>query len=121
MKTKNVFNVHIGIIKRGCMKGVIIIAILLLFGCANAYKINKLNVGMTKEEVIKIMGLPNSTTALQDIEYLNYNLYETGRDAYQYSHDTIYVVKIKNDKVEFFGRRSDFERLGIDLNLKMEK
>ena len=71
----------------------------LVLGCAgSAKKINNLNIGMTKAEVIEVMGEPNYTSAANDIEILSYKL--TSNSPYS---DT-YIVRIVNGKVDRFGK-----------------
>ena len=54
---------------------VIFIAVVFLFGCAvSSKKMNQLNLGMTKQEVIETIGEPTSTSAKRNTEYLNYHL-----------------------------------------------
>ena len=73
---------------------------ILVLGCAgSAQKINNLNIGMTKAEVIEAMGEPNYTSAANDVEILSYKL--TSNSPYS---DT-YFVRIKNGKVERFGQQ----------------
>lgn len=75
----------------------------LVLGCAgSAKKINNLNIGMTKAEVIEAMGEPNYTSAANDVEILSYKL--TANSPYS---DT-YFVRIKNGKVERFGQQGSF-------------
>ena len=74
-----------------------------MLGCAgSAKKINNLNIGMTKAEVIEAMGEPNFTSAAKDVEILSYKL--TSNSLYS---DT-YHVSIKNGKVERFGKQGSF-------------
>jgi hypothetical protein len=76
---------------------------ILVLGCAgSAKKINNLNVGMTKAEVIEAMGEPNFTSAAKDVEILSYNLISNSLFS-----DT-YYVRIKNGKVEQFGKQGSF-------------
>jgi hypothetical protein len=57
-----------------------LLAVLLclgLVGCATmATNINSVQLGMSKDEVIKTMGQPVSTSAIKGTEYLNYSLWE---------------------------------------------
>ena len=39
--------------------------------CATAGKMNKVSIGMTRDEVVAAMGEPSSTSASADVEYLN--------------------------------------------------
>jgi hypothetical protein len=79
------------------------LAIILTLGCAgSAKKINNLSIGMTKAEVIEIMGAPNYTSGTSDVEILSYKL----------TSDTLirdtYYVRLKQGKVERFGRQGSF-------------
>src|SRR5258708_3530141 len=77
---------------------------LLAAGCLTpASKINGVSLGMTKEQVLKVMGQPASITADQNAEYLNYGLAEgfTGGAA---AVATPYEIKLVNGKVESYGR-----------------
>ena len=76
---------------------------ILVLGCTgSAKKINNLNIGMTKAEVIEAMGEPNFTSAAKDVEILSYELTSNSllRDTYH--------VSIKNGKVERFGKLGSF-------------
>ena len=76
---------------------------ILVLGCAgSAKKINNLNIGMTKAEVIEAMGEPNYTSAANDVEILSYKL--TSDSLYR---DT-YFVRIKQGKVVRFGQQGSF-------------
>jgi outer membrane protein assembly factor BamE (lipoprotein component of BamABCDE complex) len=47
------------------MKRLIVLLLCLwLGGCATAHKINAISLGMSKEDVIKTMGKPSSTSAI---------------------------------------------------------
>ena len=53
----------------------VFIAVVFLLGCAgSSKKMNQLNLGMTKQEVIEAIGEPTSTSAKRNTEYLNYHL-----------------------------------------------
>lgn len=95
-------------------------------GCATSTKINDVQLGMTKAEVISIMGEPNSVSAQGGAEYLNYslidNLYTMG-NTYQ-----PYYVRLIDGKVESFGKTGDFDstkpetiRVETDENVKVDK
>ena len=80
------------------------LAAVLLAGCMTpASKINGVALGMTKEQVNKIMGPPASITADREAEYLNYALaeFETWGAA---ATTTPYEIKLVNGKVESYGR-----------------
>jgi outer membrane protein assembly factor BamE (lipoprotein component of BamABCDE complex) len=82
--------------------------VLLLGGCATAHKISSVQLGMTKEEVIGVMGKPTSVSAQGGAEYLNYVLSETNDDAFR-GWTKPYYVRLVNGKVESYGRTGDFD------------
>jgi len=106
--------------------GVLLSIIILLAGCATAYKISRVQIGMTKEEVIRIMGRPVSTSVKENIEYLNYSLAETTIQAL--NRDTKpYFVRLVNGQVDSFGRLGDFDstpkptvRIDPEENIKIQ-
>lgn len=82
---------------------------------------------MTKEEVIKIMGQPTSTSAKEGTEYLTYMLAETPGQLADTRYATPYFVRIVNGKVNAYGRVGDFdstktpeEKKTIDLNIQQK-
>lgn len=81
---------------------------VLLAGCATANKISAVQLGMTKDDVVKVMGKPTSVSAQGDSEYLNYALSETDNDAF-YGWTKPYYVRLVNGKVESYGRTGDFD------------
>lgn len=105
----------------------LLIAVIALTGCATASKISSVKVGMTKDEVIQVMGKPTSTSAQgEGWEYLNFALSETSTAAY-YGLTTPYYVRLVNGKVESFGRVGDFNstqrptvRIETDSTVKSE-
>jgi hypothetical protein len=86
----------------------IILSLLLLVGCATAGRMNKVSMGMTKTEVLKALGNPNSTSAQGELEYLTYIFYASNDDAF-YGRETSYFVRLINGKVESYGRTGDFD------------
>lgn len=82
---------------------------LALGGCAaTATKITNVHLGMTKQQVIAVMGPPTSVSAQGDTEYLRYMLSESGRAEYR-GVRAPYFVKLIDGKVESFGRVGDFD------------
>jgi len=79
-----------------------ILMTLLILGCATAGKMNKVQLGMTKEEVIGVLGKPNSASAMDNVMYLKYRFYKEG-----VLFDD-YYVKLKDGKVEAYGLVGDF-------------
>jgi len=99
---------------------------LLLIGCATSGVINGVNMGMTKDEVIKVMGNPVSVSAKEGTEYLNYKLSETNDDAFM-GWTRPYYVRLINGKVDSYGRSGDFDstqkptlKIETDENIKVQ-
>jgi Short C-terminal domain/SmpA / OmlA family len=87
------------------MKKIITAIVLLLAalftGCTTtAEKLNDLRIGMTKDQVVAILGQPDSTSAQANIEYMTYYL---SNDS-SYGRDQPYMVRLVEGKVESFGR-----------------
>jgi hypothetical protein len=80
----------------------IIAVSILMVGCASSKKINEISLGMNRDQVITQMGSPDSTSAKDNIEYLNYKLATDGlfRDDY--------YVRLVNGQVDAYGRAGDF-------------
>lgn len=101
--------------------------ILALSGCAaTANKISSVQLGMTKVDVLKVMGEPTSVSAQGGAEYLNYALTETDDDAFM-GRTKPYYVRLINGKVESYGRTGDFDstktptvRLESDQSIKQD-
>lgn len=87
---------------------VLLILCAFVSSCATAAKMNQVSIGMSKDDVMKVMGAPASLSADGDVELLNYALYETDQDAHNH-HSTPYYVKIKDGKVAGYGRQGDFK------------
>ena len=78
---------------------------VVLAGCAtSAGKMNGLSVGITKQEAIRIMGKPKSTSASQGVEYLIYVLDASKVDLLP---PTDYYVRLSDGKVDSYGRVRD--------------
>jgi outer membrane protein assembly factor BamE (lipoprotein component of BamABCDE complex) len=82
-------------------------AATILAACATAGKINEVQVGMTRDQVVAAIGRPVSVSAQGNLEYLNYRLSETSDDAF-YGIERPYYVRLINGRVESFGRVGDF-------------
>lgn len=90
------------------MRKILVLFLCLgLAGCATAYKINQVSLGMTKAEVIKVMGEPVSISATENQEYLNYQLAETAEDGFNGDY-TPYAIVLQSGKVASYGRHGDF-------------
>ncbi|HTZ21375.1 MAG TPA: outer membrane protein assembly factor BamE, partial [Opitutaceae bacterium] len=86
------------------MKNILTALILLLAalftGCTTADKLNNVRIGMSKDQVIAVMGQPDSTSAQANIEYLTY--YLSNDSSYTYGRDQPYMVRLVDGKVESF-------------------
>jgi hypothetical protein len=71
-----------------------------LAGCDTAAQLNNIRIGMTKDQVLAILGTPNSTSAQANVEYLTYYLEGDS----EYGRDRPYMVRVVDGKVESFGR-----------------
>ena len=81
----------------------ILLAIVLLFGCAaSSKKMNRVQLGMTKAEVIKAMGSPQSTSAIKNVEYLRYRFRTDGLFTAEY------YIRLNEGSVAAFGKAGDF-------------
>jgi hypothetical protein len=74
--------------------------VALLAGCASAEKLNDIRIGMTKDQVVTLLGKPDSTSAQANVEYLTYYLEGDS----EYGRDRPYMVRVVDGKVESFGR-----------------
>ena len=79
---------------------------VLVSGCAALLpnQLNSLKLGMSKEEVIKTLGPPESISASEGIEYLNYSALVVGG----MGATTPHYVCIQGGKVVSFGKHGDF-------------
>ncbi|HUJ45293.1 MAG TPA: SHOCT domain-containing protein [Opitutaceae bacterium] len=77
-----------------------LLVIALLAGCMTADRLNDIRIGMTKDQVISLLGKPDSTSAQGNIEYLTYYLITETR----YGRDAPYSIRMVDGKVESFGR-----------------
>ena len=103
---------------------IIALSTLSLVACANAHKMNSLDIGMTKKAVIERLGEPNSTSAISGIQYLAYNFYPTD-ESYWDCRPGNYYVRLVNGRVDSFGSMGDFDstkvpetKSTVDINIK---
>jgi hypothetical protein len=76
------------------------LAVMLLFGCAS--KMNQVQIGMTRDQVVGAIGSPSSTSEMGGITYLKYQLCS------DWIFTDRYYVRLTDDKVDAFGRVGDF-------------
>jgi outer membrane protein assembly factor BamE (lipoprotein component of BamABCDE complex) len=86
----------------------VVLSAVLLCGCATAPKMNRLSVGMTKDEVIHIMGNPASVAASGGVEFLRYELSATHQQA-EYNVTEEYYVRLVDGRVDSYGKMGDFD------------
>jgi len=105
------------------LKNVIIIATFILsIGCATASNLNRLNVGMTKQQVINVLGDPESASAKEGVEYFRYCLPMNRMGGWK----DWYFVRLENNKVVAYGRVGDFgytrpaNEATLNLNVKQQ-
>jgi len=83
---------------------------LLLAGCTSATRLNDIRIGMGKDQVLSLMGTPDSTSAQANVEYLIYYLDASG-GRYGGTTTEPYMVRMVDGKVESFGRYRVLEDL----------
>ena len=83
--------------------GVLLLAVLLLVGCAaSAEKMNGLALGMSRDDVVALMGEPDSASETDNALYLRYHLSARGLFTDEY------FVRITGGSVDAYGKRGDF-------------
>ncbi|MBT7247126.1 MAG: outer membrane protein assembly factor BamE [Proteobacteria bacterium] len=83
---------------------------------------NTISVGMSKQEVVKIMGTPDTSKAASGVEYLIYKLQDTLGTCVGISLLTfgigvvspeckgaLYFVQLRNGAVSAYGKQGDFD------------
>lgn len=78
----------------------------LLVSCATSSIMGAVKPGMTRDEVIAVMGEPASVSAEGETELLNYRISETSNDAY-YGFTTPYYVRLVNGRVDSYGKTGE--------------
>ena len=82
---------------------------IFLISCSGtSYKMNDLFIGMTKEDVVLVLGKPVSISAKDGTEYLNYQFSENSDQAF-YGLTVPYFVRLINGKVDSYGKLGDFD------------
>lgn len=85
--------------------------LLFLVGCTTSSdSMAELSMGMTKGEVIKLLGKPDSVSATNGIEYLTYTLRtETSFTRNTWGYQGQYFVRLANGRVDSYGKVGDFD------------
>lgn len=84
---------------------------LALIGCAaaTAEKMVNLQMGMTRAQVVQVMGSPTSVGSINDSDYLNYNLCVAScAGPIPFRQFRPFYVRLIKGKVESFGEKGDF-------------
>jgi hypothetical protein len=90
--------------------GALALTLFVAMSCATpGSKLGQVSVGMTKAQVVKIMGPPTSTSVSDRVELLRYGL-NAGRAMWTFDY-TEYFVKLVNDRVESYGNAADLDRM----------
>jgi outer membrane protein assembly factor BamE (lipoprotein component of BamABCDE complex) len=93
------------------MRLVITSLLLFLAGCTTSSEtMTELSMGMTKSEVFRLMGKPDSISATNGTEYLTYTLRtETSFTRNTFGYQGQYFVRLVNGRVDSYGKVGDFD------------
>ena len=102
-------------------------------GCATANSLNRLSIGMTKQEAISIMGEPESTASPGNgVEILRYRLSRAGSGGLSGALDVVvgpapsnrpqeYFLRLLNGRLDSYGMVGDFDSTKdptLNLNIR---
>ena len=107
MSIRKMFNLQITFVS---------ILFVCLCGCIPpSSNMNMISLGLSKQQVIEILGEPVSTTATYTNEYLNYAFAEGCRVSIPTVRCPLspYFVRIINGKVDAYGRSGDFGTMQV--------
>ena len=88
-----------------------IVAIILVAGCATADRLNNIQLGMSEQEVVDVLGAPKSTSAQRNTEYMNYLFFDESNPGGNW---VPHFVRLVDGKVESFGATGDFDSTKTD-------
>ena len=81
----------------------LLLAGALMLGCAaSAQNMNRLELGMTEQDVVDTIGKPNSTSSIQGEVLLKYRFRTSGL------WTSTFFVRLQDGKVNAFGQVGDF-------------
>jgi outer membrane protein assembly factor BamE (lipoprotein component of BamABCDE complex) len=105
------------------MRLVITSLLLFLVGCTTSSEtMTELSMGMTKSEVFRLMGKPDSISATNGTEYLTYTLRtETSFTRNTFGYQGQYFVRLVNGRVDSYGKVGDFDTTKdptLNLNIR---
>lgn len=90
-------------------KILILLLCLSTFGCATVgSNLKSVSLGMSKEEVIKVLGNPTSVSAKDNVEYLRYCQTGIAKNSV-WADSSEYFVRMVDGKVESYGKMGDFD------------
>lgn len=100
------------------MKKLFVVLLCLgLAGCATVPNLNSISLGMTKPDVIKNLGNPDSVSAKDNIEYLKYSSAGALTPPDLVQHYPEYYVRLIDGKVESYGKVGDFDSTKDQVNV----
>jgi len=84
---------------------------LLLNACrTNLREVDKLRTGMSRDEVVAILGKPiTATVPAAGVEVLRFELNRTRMHGVKVPEETQYLVQLRDGKVESFGTERDLQ------------
>jgi len=83
------------------------VLVVAMSACANSSAMNRVQLGMTKAEVFRVVGEPVSSSARPgEPEVLDYQFTETAEASF-YGIYTRYFVRLVNGRVTAYGRASE--------------
>ena len=85
---------------------IILLSCIFIFSCATAGRMNKIQAGMTRTQVIDTLGEPNSSAGTGREEHLVYRLYEY--DAWSGGYERFFV-RLIDGKVSSYGKQGDWD------------
>ena len=80
----------------------LLLLVVLLAGCGTANRLNTVQLGMTRDQVVDIAGAPSSTSQMGNTQYLKYQLTS------DWIFTDRYYVRLTDGRVDAFGRVGDF-------------
>jgi hypothetical protein len=80
----------------------LLLLVMLLSGCGTASRLNAVQLGMTRDQVVEVAGTPGSTSQLGNMQYLKYQLIN------DWIFTDRYYVRLTDGRVDAFGRVGDF-------------
>ncbi|MCL5097656.1 MAG: hypothetical protein M1608_09030 [Candidatus Omnitrophica bacterium] len=84
---------------------VMAVVITTLTGCITTVsRVGELRLGMTQDDVVKVLGKPDSVNASPGVEVLHYKLYESLNDWFPVP----YYVQLEDGRVTAYGRLGDY-------------